>query len=163
MELEGADRDIHLDMIKELNLSFLNEEESKEPDMLWEIGSGKNWMGYHLCTYLGLHKFLYESQNKHISSFIVIDQPSQVYFPSDTYEQRVDTKGAENQDILGTRKIFELLDKFIKDVKGTRQIIVLEHADKRIYGPNDKVNIPSIHEVEDWHGDLYLIPSTWKL
>ncbi|MGO4838550.1 DUF3732 domain-containing protein, partial [Rhizobiaceae sp. 2RAB30] len=39
---------------RELNLRF-DHEGSKGSDYLWEIGSGENWMAYHLAALLALH------------------------------------------------------------------------------------------------------------
>jgi len=41
----------------ELTLSFRQSEHSKK-EYLWEVGSGANWMGYHIATFLALHQFL---------------------------------------------------------------------------------------------------------
>jgi len=79
---------------RELNIRF-EREGTNRPDYLWEIGSGENWMGYHLAALLALHGvFLGLGANNPAPSFLVIDQPSQVYFPSDTFESFI--KGEED-------------------------------------------------------------------
>ncbi len=45
-----------------------------------EIGSGMNWVGYHLTAYLALQRFFIE-QRRPVPSFVVLDQPSQAFFP----------------------------------------------------------------------------------
>lgn len=46
--------DITLDK-KELTLRF-DSEVSRRKEYLWEVGSGANWMGYHIATFLALHE-----------------------------------------------------------------------------------------------------------
>ena len=41
-----------------------------------EIGSGMNWVGYHLTAYLALQRFFIE-QHRPVPAFLVLDQPSQ--------------------------------------------------------------------------------------
>jgi transposase len=47
-----------------------------------EIGSAENWLGYHLATLIGLHRFFRESVRP-VPSFLVLDHPSVVYLPPD--------------------------------------------------------------------------------
>ncbi|HEV7764148.1 MAG TPA: DUF3732 domain-containing protein, partial [Thermoanaerobaculia bacterium] len=50
-------------------------------DYLWEIGSGSNWLSYHLAIMLALQQFFLTLASSPVPSFLVFDQPSQVYFP----------------------------------------------------------------------------------
>ena len=146
---------------RELNLKFVSEDRS---DFLWEIGSGQNWMAYHIATLLALHGFFTtRGSDNPVPSFLVIDQPSQVYFPSDTYEDRVLTPLGEAgsiqrlDDLQRTRRIFETLSRAVRQNKGRLQIIVLEHADSLTWG-----DLENIHEVRNWRGDVdYLVPRDW--
>jgi hypothetical protein len=154
---------------RELNVKFVNQGSSK-PDFLWEIGSGENWMAYHLATILALHGvFLKRESRNPVPTFLVIDQPSQVYFPSDTFEAIVEgDKGAEAyrkitrekrhlNDLESTRQIFKALARAHKSFKARLQIIVLDHADHHAWG-----EIPEVEEVENWRGDAdFLIPAAW--
>ena len=168
LELESSDRDIHLDMRSELNLSFLYDSEDedsdrKKSDMLSEIGSGSNWMGYHLCTYFGIHKYFFDRNIPHLARFIVIDQPSQVYFPADTYEQAsvADARGSE---LNLARMIFQLVDRFMQDTEGRVQVILLEHADGKVYGKSAQFSPTHLIEIENWHENNsdWLIPKDWQ-
>ena len=165
----GADGQPLLDE-RELNVKFLNKESSKA-DFLWEIGSGENWMAYHLATILALHGvFLKRDSRNPVPTFLVVDQPSQVYFPSDTFEAVVQgeissdkekTKGRPRRhldDLESTRQIFKTLARAHRSFKGRLQIIVLDHADHHAWG-----DIPEVKEVENWRGDEtdFLIPSAW--
>ncbi|MDF2792429.1 MAG: hypothetical protein K0S85_182 [Pseudomonas orientalis] len=146
----------------ELTLRFDLDENS---DYLWEIGSGANWMGYHIAAFLGIHEFLSLEENRHLPpfSFIVIDQPSQVYFPSsasgsnaldDGFQAVRNTRSA---DVIATRRIFEVLSKAVERSGHYFQIIVLEHA-----GPDIWRDVPHTHPVEAWDqkGDG-LLPQGW--
>ncbi|MFJ5429773.1 DUF3732 domain-containing protein [Pectobacterium actinidiae] len=151
---------------KELTLSF-REKNSIKSEYLWEVGSGANWMGYHISVFLALHEFLSHADRSKLPpfSFLIIDQPSQVYFPSaDSGENVLDQaskdekiKTARKDDITATRKIFEILSSAIKENNLNFQIIVLEHADSSIWGQVDNT-----HESACWkdEGDG-LIPKKW--
>lgn len=152
---------IYLDR-KELTLRFESEDNR---DFLWEIGSGANWMGYHIATFLGIHEYLSKEGNRNLPpfSFIVIDQPSQVYFPSSTRGVNALDEGFEavNQarpaDVIATRRIFEVLAEGLKRAGHFVQIIVLEHAGPDIWGAID-----GCVRVEAWlHKGDGLIPAHW--
>lgn len=152
---------IYLDR-KELTLRFESEDKR---DYLWEIGSGANWMGYHIATFLGIHEYLSKEENRKLPpfSFIVIDQPSQVYFPSNTsginaLDENFDTLNqARPADVIATRRIFEVLAEGLKRAGHFIQIIVLEHAGPDIWG-----GVDDTVRVEAWErkGDG-LIPAHW--
>lgn len=154
---------------RELNVKFVNQGSSK-PDFLWEIGSGENWMAYHLATILALHGvFLKRDSRNPVPTFLVIDQPSQVYFPSDTFEAIIqEDAGSEVQrdsrqsqrhldDLESTRQIFRALARAHKSFGGRLQIIVLDHADRHAWG-----DIAEVEETENWRGEAdFLIPAAW--
>ncbi|MFO3836831.1 DUF3732 domain-containing protein [Klebsiella grimontii] len=159
---------------RELTISFQKKNSFHEKEFLWEIGSGANWMGYHIASFLAFHEYLMSSNGcsgtSPVLSFIVIDQPSQVYFPSSSSGVNdLDTppemfnKVMENRniDINETQRIFKILsrslDRTYKNSQDKFQIIVLEHAGKSIWE-----KIPHVNEVAHWDtkGDG-LIPKDW--
>ncbi|NUB04682.1 DUF3732 domain-containing protein [Azospirillum sp. Vi22] len=148
--------------IKELNLRFREPDAppSRKGDLLWEIGSGANWMGYHLATFLAMHEYLASRGDANpVPNFLIVDQPSQVYFPSDTFREIVEPGGtpARQGDLAKTRRIFELLDLAIRNPKMNLQVIVLEHADERTWD-----GIGTIHKLRDWReSGEKLIPEPW--
>lgn len=163
LERRGA---IQLDK-QELTLSFRQFPNAKK-EYLWEVGSGANWMGYHIATFLALHEFLAVDGRAHLPvfSFLVIDQPSQVYFPSaasgandldfdDGKANRIKTH--RDEDITATKRIFEMLEIGLKRSEYQYQMIVLEHADQSIWG-----GCENTVQVANWkaEGDG-LIPRTW--
>jgi hypothetical protein len=148
---------------KELTLRFDSQPNRK--DYLWEVGSGANWMGYHIAAFLAIHEFLSLEENKELPpfSFLVIDQPSQVYFPSSHSgdngldEDIGELKRTRPTDVTATQRIFSVLAEGLRRSNNHLQIIVLEHAGKEIWK-----DIPLTHSVENWDvkGDG-LIPDTW--
>lgn len=158
---------INLDK-NELTLSFRRFADAKK-EFLWEVGSGANWMGYHIATFLAIHQFLSKDDLSHspVFSFLVIDQPSQVYFPSansganqlDADEEDLKKLIAERDvDIRATKRIFEMLAEGLSAADYRYQIIVLEHADDSIWG-----EVPHTNEAANWKADeMGLIPSFWQ-
>ncbi|WP_046144293.1 DUF3732 domain-containing protein, partial [Devosia soli] len=149
---------------RELNLRF-DREKSNKPDFLWEIGSGENWMAYHLATLIALHGvFLQREPTNPVPTFLVIDQPTQVYFPSDTFDKAV----AENQDdsdlgshteddLERTKRIFAAISRAYNSLGGRLQIIIVDHADHHAWEEHD-----NIRQIANWRGDTdYLIPRAW--
>ncbi len=178
----GADGKPVLDE-RELNIRF-ERDGANRPDYLWEIGSGENWMAYHLAVLLALHGvFLNRGSNNPVPTFLVIDQPSQVYFPSDTFENFIEGKeknekgGVEETkeekeekepdkrprrrrhltDIESTVRIFSSLARAHTAFGGRLQIIILDHADRHAWG-----SVEGVVEAANWRGDVdFLIPSAW--
>lgn len=140
-------------VVEELSLIFENPDSGRS-DYLWEIGSGANWMGYHISTMLGLHMRFLGMELSCVPTFLIVDQPSQVYFPSGIPSNATD----ESHDVIATRKIFELLSQGLRESDYRLQIIVTEHADERTLG-----GVDSLHKVADWHGRDrdWLIPHEW--
>lgn len=150
---------------KELTLSFSRAK--SKPEFLWEVGSGANWMGYHISAFLALHEFLSSELRSTLPvfSFLIIDQPSQVYFPSassganelDGDEETVIKRLAERDvDVLATKRIFAMLNLAVQRSGRRFQVIVLEHADSTIWNEYD------IEEVAKWKNEGEgLIPREW--
>jgi hypothetical protein len=59
-------------------------------DFLWEIGSGANWLAYHVATTLALQKFFLTEPHHAVPGLLIYDQPSQVYFPQRAVEKRME-------------------------------------------------------------------------
>ncbi|VVE88147.1 DUF3732 domain-containing protein [Pandoraea bronchicola] len=152
---------------KELTLTFSRVTDPHR-DYLWEIGSGANWMAYHVSTFLALHEFFTKPERVSgpVFSFLAIDQPSQVFFPSahsggnllDEHDDQAEgLRGFRDADIDDTRCIFQALTRGIERAKFKYQIIVVEHADMSIWG-----SVKHMNPVAAWksEGDG-LIPQEW--
>jgi hypothetical protein len=126
-------------------------------DYLWEIGSGANWLSYHVVVSLALQQFFLDS-NDAVPGFLVYDQPSQVYFP-----RRLARSEAEDldptladEDVEAVRKVFSVLARVVTDAQKRLQIIVLDHAGQDVWK-----NVSNVHLVEEWRSGLKLVPEAW--
>lgn len=138
--------------IKELTLQI---ERFGRKDYLWEVGSASNWLGYHLGTLLSLHLYFDELPKSVVPSFLMLDQPSQVYFPTKLAGRK--TKGElQPDDRVRVRRIFEKLAAVCTEAKGKLQLIVVDHAGQDVWG-----GIAGINKVADWRGDERLVPKGW--
>jgi len=101
---------------------------------LSEMGSGANWLACHLSLFLGLLHLNCQAENSVIPSFLFIDQPSQVYFPTKyrTVEEDGDVDLDENikQVVNIFSVIIEELDLIEEDCGFLPQVVVMEHADE---------------------------------
>lgn len=160
LEIEGAEGLPSLDQ-RELNVKFQRDGGHK-PEFLWEIGSGENWMAYHLATMFSLHAlFIRRGSKNPVPTFLVIDQPSQVYFPSDTYKEFVEKDSAREdvarkEDLERTRQIFSTIS-YVQSVLPDLQVIILDHADRNTWG-----DLGNVDEVANWRGGDALIPEDWR-
>lgn len=154
---------------RELNIKF-EREGVKRADMLWEIGSGENWMAFHLAALLALHGvFLNRGDNNPVPTFLVIDQPSQVYFPSDDSFDATVREGENSEkpvarhrrrhldDLESTKRIFSSLARAHKSFEGRLQIVVLDHADSNAWG-----SVEGVRGMANWRNEEdFLIPAHW--
>ena len=127
-------------------------------DFLWEIGSGANWLSYHVAVSLGLQQFFIESTHNPVPSFLVYDQPSQVYFPRKLArpEATDDDPAIEDEDIEAVQKVFRTLAQVTTALKQKLQVLVLDHAGGNVWG-----TIPGTHLVEEWRDGRKLVPQDW--
>jgi hypothetical protein len=128
-------------------------------DYLWEIGSGANWLSYHVAVSLALQQFFLESAPSPVPSFLVFDQPSQVYFPrrlaGARTEEDLDPK-FDDEDILAVRKVFLVLADVVRQAKGGLQVLVLDHAGTDVWGGIEYVEL-----VQEWRDGRKLVPIEW--
>ena len=108
LQLEHAAENVRLN-IRELTLQFTTL--SGRTDFLWEVGSGQNWVGYHISCLLALHEHFFGLANSPVPRFLVIDQPSQVYFP-EAWPTLDEAPGGKSADIEGVHRIFSTLSMF---------------------------------------------------
>lgn len=125
---------------------------------LAEVGSASNWVSFHLALFCSLQEFFIESNNSLVPNFVIFDQPSQVYFPKVNNNDDIDSDDIEyeNEDVEAVRSMFKVIADSIKKYEGKWQAIILDHADKSIYGTIDE-----IHEVDEWRNGKKLIPVEW--
>jgi lipase chaperone LimK len=126
------------------------------PEPLSRIGSGENWVGYHLIAHLALHRHF--RQNKRpVPGFLFLDQPTQVYFPPERDpETEGDVNALNDDDQQKVSRMFELIFLAVKELNPDFQVIVTDHADLRSSSDFQGAII------ERWRGIGHgLIPSDW--
>lgn len=143
--------------IKELSISVLSDD--GDWHFLAEVGSASNWVSFHLALMCALQEYFLEQPDTVIPSFLVFDQPSQVYFPRVSRangDADDDPEYEHDEDVEAVRMIFQSVAKSVENSGGGWQAIILDHADSSIYG-----QVPGVHEVEEWRGSVKLIPEAW--
>lgn len=115
LHLEHCDNPYRLD----LNKVTMMVDKPERPVPLKQLGSGSNWVGVHLITYFALHYF-FISAKRPVPRFLFLDQPSQVYFPSELDEKEIDWNEVN--------KMYQFIIERTKEAKGKLQVIVVDHA-----------------------------------
>lgn len=140
--------------VKQLGISVLSDDGHWH--FLSEVGSASNWVSFHLALMCALQDYFISQPSAVVPSFVVFDQPSQVYFPRVPRGQEFpDDPRYEDEDVRAVESMFETISKSVKSSGGRWQAIILDHADKTIYG-----GIEGVHEVAEWRGEK-LIPQAW--
>lgn len=124
------------------------------PIPLDKMGSGENWMGYHVVTYMALAKWFIE-RSRPVGRFIFFDQPSQVYFPADKSETGDLSEIEKDEDRIAVKNLFEWIFKIVRELSPNLQIIITDHAD---------IDEPWFQQAvrdKKWRGDYALIPKNW--
>lgn len=124
------------------------------PISMDRMGSGANWLGCHLIAHLALHKWFVQ-KNRPVPRFLFIDQPSQVYFPAESDDDR-SIAGLKDEDRLAVVRTFELIRDTVATLFPELQVIVTEHADIQEDWFQSAV-------VERWRLGNALIPSEWLM
>lgn len=128
------------------------------PDFLWEIGSGANWLSYHVAAMLGLHELFLSQRGNPVPSFLVLDRPSQVYFPRKLAGRQAledEDPSLADEDVAAVKRVFVALAAATKGTQGL-QILVLDHAGAEVWG-----DAGDVHLVEEWRGGKALVPDEW--
>lgn len=132
---------------------------SERDDYLSEIGSGSNWLSYHLAVLLSLHQFYLSQRNSPVPGFLVLDQPSQVYFPKHVVSKNVeeeDDPKVRDEDVDAVRKAFEVMGSVVRGEKEKFQLIVLDHASSEVWG-----GIEGVVGLPEWRDGTKLVPMEW--
>ncbi|HYI64548.1 MAG TPA: DUF3732 domain-containing protein [Allosphingosinicella sp.] len=152
LDAEWPDAPIRL-MVDDLTVKVVR---GTRDDYLWEIGSGANWLAYHVALTLALQAFFLDVPHHPVPGLLVYDQPSQVYFPRRAAGDDVtDPLAWRDQDVVAVRKVFALLGEQVRVAGGRLQIIILDHADEEVWGEIDGVVL-----TEQWR-DHALVPAEW--
>jgi phage shock protein A len=131
----------------------------ERPVQMGRTGGAENHLAYHLAAILALHQFAV-ANNRPIPHFLIIDQPTQVYFPSENVYKAADgsiQKTEEDADLTAVRRLFEFLVKFTREYVPGFQIIVTEHANLREQWFQDALL------EEPWAKPPALVPEDWPI
>lgn len=154
LDLEFAGAPYRLDLS---NLTVVADTET-QPVSMDRMGSGENWLGCHLIALLALQKH-YVLQERPVPSFLILDQPSQVYFPSEDVYKSVEGDVEETReaggDIAAVKRMFDFLFDVCEELQPDFQIIVMEHANL-----SDQRFQDALAE-EPWRAGRALIPQDW--
>jgi len=123
-----------------------------------KTGGAANHLTYHLAALLSIHHFA-SNNKKPIPSFLFLDQPSQVYFPSErVYKQSSGTieETERDSDLEKVRKLFTILHQIAENEIQGFQIIITEHANL-----GDDWFQHSLVETP-WRKPPALVPEEWK-
>ena len=126
-------------------------ETDRGPIPLSRIGSGQNWVGYHVIAHMALHRW-FRKKARPVPGFLILDQPSQAHYPSEA-----DEKGwmgvVKDEDRKAVRDLFDFMYRSTKEIEGF-QLIVLDHAHLREEWFEESI-------IEEWRGDAALVPREW--
>ena len=97
-----------------------------------------------------------------VPAFLVLDQPSQVYFPKRVLG-RTDNKDTDeeeprlrDEDVSAVRMAFDVMGKVVLAAKGQLQLIVLDHASQDIWG-----DVEGVVGLPEWRNGVKLVPMDW--
>lgn len=152
LDAEWPDAPVRL-MISDLTVKVIR---GTRDDYLWEIGSGANWLAYHVALTLALQVFFLGLPHHPVPGLLIYDQPSQVYFPRRAAgDSDVDPVAWRDEDVVAVRKVFALLGEQVAVARDRLQVIVLDHADEEVWG-----DLPNVILAEEWR-DRALVPFDW--
>lgn len=121
------------------------------PLALSQMGSGENWVGYHVAAHLSLHK-LFRLRKRPVPAFLMLDQPSQAHYPPER-DQDGKVDGLTDEDQAAVQRLFKLLSDFNSE-KQSMQIIVTDHVELLEPWFRDAI-------VERWRDGIKFVPQTW--
>ncbi|MCY8952708.1 DUF3732 domain-containing protein [Bacillus cereus] len=149
--LEHSEYPFRLDLKKLTVIADTDE----RPIPMHRMGSGENYLGCHIITLLALHKF-FIMKKRPVPNFLIIDQPTQVYFPAERYKaMEGNTYELDDADRIAVKRLFDTLMDFCEKFYPNMQIIVTEHANL-----DDKRFAQALVE-EPWRNGKALIPHEW--
>ena len=141
LQLEHCDNPYRLD----LNKVTVVVDKPERPVPLKQLGSGSNWVGVHLITYFALQHFFINAKRP-VPRFLFLDQPSQVYFPSEYDEKQIDWNEVN--------KLYQFIVERTEELNGKLQVIIVDHADL------DNEFFRKL-VCENWWSDKNLVPNDW--
>lgn len=121
-----------------------------------DTGSAQTYLYYNLITLMVFHNHFIK-HNRPVPRFLFLDQPSQVYFITETeenikaYKEKGIVTESEKTHVLN---LFDFIFDFVKKQNGDFQVIITEHANL-----NNEEFQKSL--IEEWRNDKALVPYEW--
>lgn len=147
LQLEHRGGSVRLD----LNRLTVVTDTEQGPAPLFRIGSGENWIGYHLITHLALHRY-FVRQERPTPRLLMLDQPTQVWYRSEV-DQNTGMPG-QDTDREAVSRLFRLIYDVVAELEPHMQVIVCDHANLPENWFQDSVK-------HNWRGGEKLIPQEW--
>lgn len=126
------------------------------PIPLERMGSASNWVGYHLISHLGLHRW-FNAHERPVPRFLMLDQPTQAFYPPEADPDAltdVMTGDLNDDDRRSVEAMFSLLHRFVTELAPGMQLIVMDHANLAEQWFQDSI-------LEVWRDGRKLVPAEW--
>ncbi len=150
LRLEYGQFPLRLDLAK---LTLIADTD-RGPVPMQQMGSGQNWLWCHLTVYFAIHKWFID-HNRPVPRFLMLDQPTQVYYPTDKdAEGSLAVLGDSDRDWVV--RLFRWINDRVGELKGGLQVIVTDHAE--VAEPWFTRSV-----VERWRSGKALVPSDWPM
>ena len=120
---------------------------------LYRMGSGENWVGYHVIAHLALHKW-FRLKGRPVPAFVLFDQPSQAHYPAEEDADEGSVDALKDEDKVAVLRLFKLMADAARELAPELQIIVMDHADLREDWFQEAVT-------ERWRRGKRLVPEEW--
>jgi len=143
--------------LQDLSISVQIDPDEDEMTPLNEIGSGANWVSYHVSAALALHDHI-ARENTPVPRLLILDQPSQAWFPPARRKAALRPAGrsllpSEPRDLERVRALFELVAE-VTSKHQFSQVILLDHAYFTESWFED-------HVIREWRNGAKLVPPAW--
>jgi Protein of unknown function (DUF3732) len=146
--LEHSEHPLRLDL---KHLTVVADREDG-PIPMEHMGSGENWVGYHMIAHFALHKW-FVNRNRPVPRFLLIDQPSQVYFPEDRDWEQAGQRRSEDREAVS--RMYKLALNVVESLTDQLQVIITDHAN---------IDEPWFQNciIERWREGIKLVPDSWR-
>jgi hypothetical protein len=148
LKLEHGEHPLRLDR---KNLTVVADTDDG-PLALSQMGSGENWVGYHVAVHLSLHK-LFRRRHRPVPAFLMLDQPSQAHYPPE-HDDEGSVEVLNDEDQQAVRRLFKLLSDYCQELQPKMQVIVADHVE--LLEPWFQNAI-----AQRWRDGIKLVPPTW--
>ena len=122
------------------------------PVSLAQMGSGENWVGYHVAAHLSLHR-LFHRRGRPVPGLLMLDQPSQAHYPPD-HDEGGRIEGLPDEDQAAVHQLFSLLHRYCGEFTPDIQIIVTDHVELLDDWFRNSI-------VERWRDGIAFVPHSW--